>query len=194
MCGSCRPCSSPHTGQAPSFGGGIVNRPSRSSNNQPPSLLGTDRAKRKPLRPVTVFPVCQFYADRFPPGLSAPGGWSMGFRPGGNSRTRTRHGDVTPPEYRTSSHWPCVTILPCGYHSRIMFPYAGLSRLPSLSPSDTGRPVALFRSLPPLKVFSLLRGLVVRARTRTSHGFAPGFPDLGVILSASHLSPAHAHA
>ena len=75
----------------------------------------------------------------------------MGFRPGGNSRTRTRHGDVTPPEYRTSSHWPCVTILPCGYHSRIMFPYAGLSRLPSLSPSDTGRSVALFRSLPPSK-------------------------------------------
>ena len=36
------------------------------------------------------------------------------------------------PEYRTSSHWPCVTILPCGYHSRIMFPYcAGLSRLPA---------------------------------------------------------------
>ena len=72
MCGSCRPCSSPHTGQAPSFGGGIVNRPSRSSNNQPPSLLGTDRAKRKPLRPVTVFPVCQFYADRFPRDYQLP--------------------------------------------------------------------------------------------------------------------------
>lgn len=138
MCGSCRPCSSPHTGQAPSFGGGIVNRPSRSSNNQPPSLLGTDRAKRKPLRPVTVFPVCQFYADRFPRDYQLPvaGLWAfaLGERLDLNQQpvcigTSTR-------AFTNSATFPCC---------------AGLSRLPSLSPSDTGRPVALFRSLPPSK-------------------------------------------